>query len=82
MKVVEFPKKEAQEKPLALAEAVAVALVSLGVDEVTEGAFLLAVETEEGLRVATNEQIGDSLLTLRLIENAMVRGYLDNMGEN
>ena len=83
MKVIQGGFRNAQEGPerTPLKEAIVSALDSLEVADATRGAFLLAVELDDGIRICTNETIGDTLLTMKIVEATLVGQYLSTKNE-
>lgn len=79
MKVIngEFGNKKSEATVL---EQITSALEDLGVGQETEVAFLVAVETPMGLHTAANERIGDTLLTLEMVKQSLVKTYVEHKG--
>ena len=82
MKIIEghFGKDKEEPTKLPLGRIILDILEELGVEDVSGADFVLAIETDEGLRLATNQGAADCMLTLRLLESVILKTYLDSVG--
>jgi hypothetical protein len=84
MQVVEgtFGKaREEEEVKLPLLQVLSETLVESGMDADTQGSFLLIVNTGEGMRVLTDQDLGEVLIMMELAKPTMMGYFLEGISD-